>query len=91
MTAYQKACDDGVNYESNITVISHSRNKFYSGLPIHWYEFKTDGGQILLSRLLNKFLNVPDTKYYEYSGTHEEALLELTKTGITDIVIGDEL
>ena len=37
------------------------------------------------------FLNVPLTVLYEYGGTHEEALKELTNAGFTDIVEGNEL
>jgi len=92
--------DDGPNYEieptvmmtpSKVTVVSHSRQKFY-GKPIYWYEFVTQEEGIGLTNLLpQKFLKVPFTIFYEYGGTHEEAIAELTREGFTDIVEGSEI
>ena len=69
-----------------IKVIARPRRNFYEGRPIYWYQFDGD-----LSLIPDKFLRVPYTIYYEFGGTHQEAIAELTKVGITDIVEGDEL
>ena len=91
--------DDAPNYEkdnhpseSDVTVIFHSRKKFYNGKPIYWYEFMTQEPEFDFEDLIPRaFLNVPLTVFYEYGGTHEQALKELTNNGFTDIVEGDEL
>lgn len=72
-------------------VISHSRQKFYYNKPIYWYEFISGGSNVMLDSILGKFLRVPDAVYYEYGGTHVEAIKELTSAGITDIINGHEL
>lgn len=72
-------------------VITHNRNKFYHGNLIYWYEFLSEGGNLTIESILNKFLLVPETKYYEYGGTHDEAIKTLTTAGITDIMEGNEL
>jgi hypothetical protein len=82
---------------TDIKVICRDRRNFYDGRPIYWYQFdcpgvvnvdKIDEFNALIP---TKFLRVPYTIYYEYGGTHEEAIDELTKEGFTDIVEGDEL
>jgi len=72
-------------------VILHSRKNFYHGKPIYWYEFSNSGGQITIATILRKFLLVPETKYYEFGGTHEDAIKTLTTAGITDILKGKEI
>lgn len=72
--------------------IYHSRRNFYNGKPFYWYEFiSNDGSNITLPSVAQKFLRVEYTIYYEYGGTHEEALLELTNYNLTDIVGGEEI
>ncbi len=66
--------------------ITHSRQTFYEGRPIYWYEFSNTGGQIMLDTFLEKFLRVPDTIYYEFGGQHEDALKALTNAGVVDIM-----
>ena len=91
--------DDAPNYEkdnhpstSDVTVIFHSRRNFYHGRPIYWYEFRTQiDGFDFTDLIPQHFLNVPFTVFYEYGGTHEEALKELTSEGFTNIIEGDEL
>ena len=76
----------------DVTVIFHSRKKFYNGKPIYWYEFMTQEPEFDFEDLIPRaFLNVPLTVFYEYGGTHEEALKDLTDCGFTDIVEGNEL
>lgn len=67
----------------NKIVICHSRHNFYNK-PIWWYEFETDGEVPL------KFLRVGNTKYFEYGGTHYEAMADLTKQSF-DIIEGKEI
>jgi len=64
-------------------VICHPRHNFYNA-PIWWYEFSNG------ATIPSKFLNVPDTKYYEYGGTHMEAIEELSNLSF-DIVGGNEI
>jgi len=72
----------------NIQVIYYSRKNFYNK-EIYWYEFKSDN---YIHHLIPKlFLNVLFTKYYEFGGIHQEAILELTKSGFTDIIDGGEI
>jgi hypothetical protein len=71
-----------------ITVVYHSRKKFYNGKNIYWYEFF---GPWCPSIISDRFLNVDYTTYYEFGGSHEEAIKCLTDLGITDIVKGNEL
>lgn len=83
--------------QNDFKVIAHSRRNFYEGRPIYWYEFECPGvvnieKQTEFNNLIpDKFLRVPYTIYYEYGGTHQEAIAELTKEGFTDIVEGNEL
>lgn len=78
--------------EKDFIVIARSRRNFYEGRPIYWYEFITEIGWFDFTSLIpQRFLNVPYTVFYEYGGTHEEAILELTKAGFIDIVEGDEI
>ena len=78
-----------------IHVIVHPRRKFYNGRNIFWYEFSMDG--IPLHELghedilPNGFLRVDDTDYYEFGGTKEIAVENLTNAGFTLIIDGDEL
>ena len=79
-----------------IVAITHSRKKFYNGKDIHWYEFQFDDGQNITSDSFQvgertRFLRVPETKYYEYGGTHEQALQDLTSAKVIDIVEGVEI
>lgn len=80
---------------NKITAIYHSRRNFYNGKPIYWYEFKRDGQNVMSDSLLAGrraiFIRVPETKYFEYGGTHEEALLDLTESGSIDILEGVEI
>ncbi len=71
--------------------IYHSRETFYHGKPVYWYEFKSEGGNITINSVLNKFLRIPETIYYEYGGSHTEAIKTLTTAGITDIMKGKEI
>lgn len=64
-------------------VILHSRNKFYSKL-VYWYEFTE------CKNVPRGFLNVPSTPYYEFGGTHKNAVEKLEAEGFT-IVEGNEL
>lgn len=43
------------------------------------------------STVPNRFLRIPSTIYFEYGGTHDEALNDLTDFGFSDIVTGNEL
>jgi hypothetical protein len=65
--------------------IYHSRKKFYGKL-IYWYEFYVDK----TVPIPPKFLQVPATIYYEYGGTHKEALKDL-KASKFYIIKGEEL
>ena len=42
--------------------------------PIYWYEFLNGGSNVMLDSILNKFLRVPGTKYYEYGGYHVDTI-----------------
>jgi len=74
-------------------VIIHSRSNFYErNLPIYWYEFLIDGSNILIDAMIgNRFIRVPETKYYEFGGNHTEAIQTLTDAGVRDIVEGIEI
>jgi hypothetical protein len=95
---------DGPNYEADnyegitpmptsnvIKVICRSRRNFYEGRPIYWYEFVAQKEVDFTEFIPKKFLNVPSTVFYEYGGSHQEAIADLTKSGFTDIVEGNEL
>lgn len=60
-----------------VEVITHSRTVFYHGKKIYWYEFPK------WCRIINytKFLRVLNTDFYEYGGTHQEALKDLRAGG----------
>ena len=79
----------------SVHVIVHSRKKFYKGLDIAWYEFSMDG--IPLHELghgdivPDGFLRLPNSDYYEFGGTIEEATKSLTENGFTLIVKGNDL
>ena len=82
--------------KDNVKVIARSRRNFYEGRPIYWYQF--DFGVVSVDKFAEfhaliptRFLRVPYTIYYEFGGTHEEAIAELTSEGFTDIMEGDEL
>jgi len=66
----------------NKIVICHSRHDFYNK-PVWWYEFWGKKGTSLIPL---KFLNVPETPYYEYGGTHDEALKDLGEFGFEIII-----
>jgi hypothetical protein len=82
-----------------ITVVYHSRKKFYNGRDIYWYEFfflptsfpVDDEIEELANLIPQKFLNIPCSVYYEFGGSHEEAIKCLTEIGIRSIVEGNEL
>ena len=77
-----------------MTVVYHSRKKFYNGRDIYWYEFLFDDGTNMkcvdIAVGYRHFLKVPSTKYYEFGGTHEEAIKVLTESAF-NIVEGNEL
>jgi len=81
------------NNTSDITVIYHSRKKFYDyKRDIYWYEFTSDISKGDFTSLIpGGFLNIPFTLYYEFGGSHEEALKNLTDNGFIDIVEGDAI
>lgn len=59
------------------------------------YQFELEDGRPVFevegdSAIPYKFLRIPSTKYYEYGGTHEEALKELAQVG-AEITEGNEL
>lgn len=64
--------------EDSLLVICHERRNFYNGLPISWYEF---GYDVKPSQIPSRFLRVPNTVYWEFGGTHEEALSVLQFEG----------
>lgn len=74
-------------------VIIHSRRNFYQRKNnIYWYEFRSGYSNVMTDSLLNGiFLRVPETKYYEFGGHHEDAIKALTDAGINDIVEGQEI
>lgn len=78
-----------------ITAICHSRKKFYHGKDIHWYEFKLDDDQNIMTDAFwagnGRFVRVPETKYFEYGGSHDDALKDLTSTKVIDIIEGVEI
>lgn len=77
---------------NNVTVIFHSRKKFYNGTPIYWYEFMNSENDVEFDDLIpSRFLNIPLTVFYEYGGTHEQAIEDLTLAGFSDIVEGNEI
>lgn len=71
--------------------ICHCRQTFYDSMPsIYWYEFFNDNDTPLNKILIpHRFLNVPTSKYYEYGGTHEEAISDLRRLGFI-IIEGKE-
>ena len=76
---------------NNIKVVFHSRKKFYNGLETYWYEFVTDTEINLELLIPTKFIRVPFTQFYEFGGTHEEAILDLTVCGFSNIMEGIEI
>jgi len=84
------------NKTTKLKAIIHNREKFYGQL-IYWYELFCDEKPIHWNEeepVVNTpvgFLRVPFTDYYEFGGTHEEALRILTKNGYDDIVEGEEI
>lgn len=80
----------------SVTVICQRRG-FITSNVVNPYLYQFDDGGTPIHDTLgdtavpSKFLRIPSTKYYEYGGTHEEALQELTNTGFSDIIEGDEL
>lgn len=79
----------------SVHVIIHPRKQFYNGKDISWYEFVMDG--VPLHELGHEdiipdgFIRVPDTDYYEFGGTAEEARNNLTQNNFTLIVKGDAI
>jgi len=74
-------------------VIIHSRRGFYYGrTDIYWYEFRSGHSNVMTDSLINdRFLRVPETKYYEFGGNHTDAIKTLTDAGVRDIVEGQEI
>lgn len=73
-------------------VFLHKRTFFsISVVNPYLYEFENGERRVSDDAVPSKFLRIPGTKYFEYGGTHEEALNDLTKAGFSDIVKGDEL
>jgi len=70
-----------------MTVVYHSRKKFYNGIDIYWYEFLFDDGTnmkcIDITVGYRHFLKVSSTKYYEFGGTHEDAIKVLIENGFS--------
>jgi len=64
-------------------VVLHNRQKFYNK-KIYWYEF------LQWQKIPRKFLKVPSTPYYEFGGTHQEALKELKRNEF-EIIEGSEI
>lgn len=64
----------------------HSRRNFYNGAPVYWYSHQPY--EMLLKP---PFLLVPGTSFYEFGGSHEEAIKALKSAGFDDIVEGNEL
>jgi len=98
---------DAPNYDADVPtyerddhgkliVIYYSRKKFYNGRDIYWYEFLNEYGQNIMTYCVNigkfhRFLRVPETKYYEFGGSHEEAIKCLIERGVESIIEGHEL
>ena len=80
-----------------IKVIYHSRKKFYHGKDIYWYEFECSGitdvdKQMEFNKAIPpKFLRLPSSIYWEYGGSHLEAIADLTDSQLYDIVEGNEI
>ena len=91
--------DDAPNYEKDnndlFVVICHSRKKFYNDKNIYWYEFQFDDGQDMGAHTVtvgqNRFIRVPDTKFYEFGGSHEDALKVLKQSKAFNITEGEEI
>lgn len=78
--------------KSSIRVIYHSRRNFYQGLNIYWYEFSfNNANPDVFDQIDDRFLRVPGTKYYEFGGTHQEALTLLASLGVTSITEGEQI
>lgn len=80
----------------NVTVTCQKRGFITSAVVNPYlYRFEVDGVSVHETEgdtfVPSKFLRIPSTKYYEYGGSHEEALRELTEQGFSDIIEGDEL
>ena len=77
-----------------IIVTVHSRKKFYNK-DVDWYSFAIDRVPLYEvgheDMIPNGFLRLPDTEFYEYSGTSREAIKLLTDCGFSLIVNGNEL
>lgn len=72
-------------------VICRKRDIHSSVVNPYLYQFEGMVSESSLDYIPSKFLEIPQTGYYEYGGTHEEALQELTNAGFSDIIEGDEL
>jgi hypothetical protein len=78
------ACDaDAPNYEKNNCEIAvfHSRKSFYDA-DIYWYAIHGD-------KIPEKFLRIGETPFFEYGGTHLEAIKALAEAGF-EVVEGKE-
>lgn len=69
------------------------KRSFINSSTVNPYLYQFEGlvSMDLLDYIPSKFLEIPQTGYYEYGGTHEEALQELTNAGFHDIIEGNEL
>jgi hypothetical protein len=55
----------------------------------NFYHFRNNGKLMMEDAdkiVPTKFLRIPDTGLFEYGGTHEEALKDLTNAGFTNII-----
>lgn len=77
--------------------VTLNKRTFFSTSVVnpYLYQFDVDGVPIHEAigddAVPSKFLRIPGTKYFEYGGTHEEALNDLTEAGFSDIIVGNEL
>lgn len=67
----------------NSVAMYHSRSNFYRGRVIYWYSFSKD------STVPDGFLKVPCTSYYEFGGTHEEAI-HILKWNVFSLIVEGE-
>ena len=72
----------------------HSRKTFYNGKDIYWYKLFCDGVPISSGTEHHVpwgFLKIPETEYYEYGGSHNDAIIHLKLSGFNSIMEGDEI
>jgi len=76
-----------------LEAIYHSRKSFYYGRDIYWYHLLDSGQSITTdtSKVPKGFLRVPDTKYFEFGGSIEEAIKSLFLNKFDVIMEGVEI